>query len=444
MALGGRSLFFLVSLLILLHGCMAPPAGVDVLDLWELPQDAGVYLEPEEADRPLWADQGALAADYRRRFFSPWEAPFPVRPRSEAFWMIPWLKGKTIYGENRRPVPPEKVEAVVAAAGAASFPSLDLPAITVRPSDLRSLPSRRPFFLDPAKPGEGFPFDYLQNSGIAANTPVRIRHRTPDGAWVYVDGTALYGWLPAPDVAVVDEEFMRSFRTSALAVLVRDGVPVVDGGGVFRFTGRIGTFFPLVSSDASGRIVGLVAAADADGRAVLRQTPLPADGAALFPLPATPRRLAAVANRMMGEPYGWGDLYGDRDCSSTLRDLYAPFGFWLPRNSAAQAEAGRILSLEKLSPEERERALLETGVPWRTLLWMKGHVMLYLGEYRGRATVFHALWGVRTRDGEGEEGRRVVGRTVVTTLQPGRELPDLAPEGDLRERLRGITLLGAP
>jgi cell wall-associated NlpC family hydrolase len=421
---------------------MAPRTGVDVLDLWELPQDAVAYLDPETADRSLWADQAPLAENFRRRYFSPWDANFPLRPKSEAFWMVSWLKERKVYGQNRRPVPSEKIDAIVASAGADFFPALDLPAIIVRPSALRALPSNRPFFLDPAKAGEGFPFDYLQNSGISANTPVRVRHRTPDGAWVYVDGAALYGWLPAADVAIVDDEFMRAFRTPALAVLVRDGVPVADTGGVFRFSGRIGTFFPVAQSDPGGSAV-LVAAADADGRAVLRRALLSSDAAPIFPLPATPRQLATIANRIMGEPYGWGDLYGDRDCSSTLRDLYAPFGLWLPRNSSTQAQAGRFLSLEKLTPEEREKALRDGGVPWRTLVWMNGHIMLYVGQYQERPALFHTFWGVRTRNGGGEEGRRVIGRTVVTSLQPGRELPDIAlPEGDLRHRIRGMTFLG--
>lgn len=436
-----RFVFFFVLLLFLLHGCM-PRSGVEVLDVWELPQDTAAYLDPATADNPLWGDQELRAADFRTRHFSPWEESFPLRPKSEAFWMAGWLQGKTVYGGNRRPVAVEKIDALLASAGAGFFPSLDIPAVTLRPAALRALPSSHPFFLNPERAGEGLPFDYLQNSGIPANTPVRIRHRTPDGAWLYVDAAAYYGWLPATEVARVDEELMRAFRTPALAVLVRDAVPVTDGEGIYRFTGKIGTLFPVLSSDAGGSTV-LVAADDGNGRAVLRRALLSSDAAAPFPLPATPRRLAAVANRIMGEPYGWGDLYGDRDCSSTLRDIYTPFGLWLPRNSGSQARAGRFVSLEKISPEEKEALLLREGIPWRTLVWMNGHIMLYMGERGGRAALYHTFWGVRTRNGDGKEGRRIVGRTVVTSLQPGRELLDIAlPDGDLRERLRGMIVLG--
>jgi hypothetical protein len=59
--------------------------------------------------------------------------------------------------------------------------------------------------------------------------------------------------------------------------------------------------------------------------------------------------------------------------------------------------------------------------------------------------VLHNLWGLRTRDWWEREGRLVIGRTVITTLQPGLELRDLDPgRGDLRTRIEGMTLLLPP
>ena len=41
-------------------------------------------------------------------------------------------------------------------------------------------------------------------------------------------------------------------------------------------------------------------------------------------------------------------MYQERDCSSTLRDLFTPFGLWLPRNSGQQAGEGIYISLKDL------------------------------------------------------------------------------------------------
>ena len=38
-------------------------------------------------------------------------------------------------------------------------------------------------FYDPTQLGEGFPFDYNQNSAIKINTPIMVSHLSKDRAW---------------------------------------------------------------------------------------------------------------------------------------------------------------------------------------------------------------------------------------------------------------------
>jgi hypothetical protein len=186
----------------------------------------------------------------------------------------------------------------------------------------------------------------------------------------------------------------------------------------------------------------LIAAVDVDGQAAIREGFLPAGAGGPWPLPATRRTLATLINRLLDQPYGWGGLYGDRDCSATLQDLFAPIGIGLPRNSARQMESGRFVSFEGLAPMEKERTLLARGVPFMTLVGSAGHILLYLGRRDGRAVVLHTLWGIRTRTRREGDGRHVIGRTVITTLQPGLELANLAiPEGDRLRQITGICLL---
>jgi hypothetical protein len=144
----------------------------------------------------------------------------------------------------------------------------------------------------------------------------------------------------------------------------------------------------------------------------------------------------------MGQPYGWGGLYGNRDCSATLQDLFTPFGIELPRNSRDQIEAGPAVDLSGLDREAKLARIREAGVPWRTLLYKPGHILLYLGELDGEPVALHTMWGVKTRGPWGREGRRVVGATVITTLSPGTELDRLAPDGDLLESLTALRVLG--
>ena len=122
------------------------------------------------------------------------------------------------------------------------------------------------------------------------------------------------------------------------------------------------------------------------------------------------------------------------------RDFFAPFGIWLPRHSEDQVkEAGSYISLQGLDPEQKEKIILEKGVPYLSLLWRKGHVMLYIGQLNGRALIFHNLWGIKTKDVTGKEGRKIIGQAVITTLRPGAELSCIDPEGG--SLLKAITAM---
>jgi hypothetical protein len=184
---------------------------------------------------------------------------------------------------------------------------------------------------------------------------------------------------------------------------------------------------------------------DAEQNAAMTEAVLPGSAVTIKPLPLTASNLARAVNALMGEPYGWGGMYMDRDCSAAVKDLFAPFGLFLPRNSAAQAAAGdSSVELGSLSPEAKERVILEQGIPFLTLIHLKGHIMLYIGKWNGRAIVFHNLWGVRTKSFWGKEGRKIVGRAVITTLSPGRELGNADHSAEILGRIDRMTFLVPP
>ena len=170
------------------------------------------------------------------------------------------------------------------------------------------------------------------------------------------------------------------------------------------------------------------------------------DAGASKPLRLTKFNIAKMANELINESYGWGGLYQNRDCSAMIKDLFAPFGLWLPRHSADQAkEGGTFIDLQKLSPKEKELMILKQGIPYLTLIWRKGHIMLYIGSYQGRVLVFHNFWGVRTKDFLGRETRKIVGHAAITTLHPGIEFQDSDnPEKGYLNGILGMTLLVNP
>ena len=74
------------------------------------------------------------------------------------------------------------------------------------------------------------------------------------------------------------------------------------------------------------------------------------------------------------------------------------------------------------SVNKKINIILEKGIPFRTLLYLKGHIMIYIGEYQGKPLIFHNTWGIKTVDFFGNYGRNIIGKTVITTLEVGKEI----------------------
>jgi hypothetical protein len=426
-------------------GCMPALERLEVADLQRMPQTPLAYVDEFGADQPLVPAerQQQQATLFLQHFFAPWYADGPLEETRNPFWAVEWIRENEVFGENLRAVEDGRIKKLIEQAAASRYPSLSRSAVTVRRCDLRALPTERPLFNDPRAPGQGFPFDFLQHGALEANTPLLVTHLSEDGTWVFVETPLLYGWMPVTDLAWVDEEFVDTFETGRYLALTRENLALFDTEGIFRFSAGIGTVLPLTGTEGR-EYEAYITVADADRQAQLRKAPIPTEAGEVFPLPLTPRRIANLADAMMGQPYGWGDLYGNRDCSGTVKDLFAPFGLWLPRNSSKQAQVGEVISLEDLTPRQREERLLQEGIPFVTLVRLPGHIMLYLGEYEGRAALLHTLWGVRTRTLAGREGRWLVGKTVITGLAPGMEQDGFFLSiSALLERVESMNILGS-
>lgn len=424
-------------------GGYAGPAG-SIADLRKLPQDLLVYARQGDPGKRLLspAEQARQDARFNRLFFGPWEAARGTVSASEAFAVFGGLKKPSKprgWAENLLPWSQENWDRLAANAARESYPSRLDKAITVRPTVLREAPTHRPRFSDPSKAGQGYPFDLFQYSSLPVGMPLLVLHESADGAWLYVETGLVAGWVPTADTALTDGAFRSRYKNGSYAVIVRDDVPLRDRAGRYVTTGHLGTMFPVLSTSGS-TLTLLVPVRDTQGRAVAVASPVPASDAVLKPIPLTPEAVARLGNVMMGQSYGWGGYLQDRDCSQAMRDLFVPFGLWLPRNSAAQAKAWRFVGFVKASPSGKQSVIEEEGVPFATLLWLPGHITLYLGTYKGQPVMFHDMWGIRTGEGD-REGRRIIGRAVVTSLRPGAELADVRKDNLLLARMRGMSVL---
>jgi hypothetical protein len=300
------------------------------------------------------------------------------------------------------------------------------------------LPTDIPSFSRVSPVSTDYPFDSLQQSYIAAGAPVYIWQVSRDGAWDLVMTENQLGWIHANSVAIVSDSFAHKWQTSKFVVANDDGVPILDDDHIYRITSRLGTLYPLVGESKSSYDI-YVPVVNTDNHAIIRNGYISKTNATSFPLPLTQNHIAMVANKIIGDSYGWGGIYGFRDCSATLKDIFAVFGIWLPRNSGYQAKAGQFISLSGLTVKQKLVKIRQLGVPFVTFIDLPGHIALYLDDPQGKVMTLQTIWGLRTQADVGFQGRAVIGETVIMPMDLDTQYSNIT--STIMSRVNGITLL---
>lgn len=412
--------------------------NVPLADL-SLPQDANFYLQQNQnLDLPPQTLE-KLKENYLRNWYSPWTSMKVNLDKNEVFWVAPSLLKNPGYGENLKKNSLEYTSQIYENMDIKNYPSVAFKAVIITDTNVRAVPTDKPRYNTPS----GYPFDRWQNSLIFAGTPVLITHFDLTKRWAHIQSSFVYGWIQTSDIAKIhqkDREFLLSIKD--YIVMNDDKVPLYDKKGQFLTQARIGKIFAVVPKkfQAHQKNIQLLAnekatkdrnneyepsvfayKKDLDGYAALVQASIKNLSYSSFPKKFDSNAMAEVINAMMGQRYGWGGALENRDCSAFTRDGFANFGILLPRNSAAQAKyAKNMIDLSHLKPKEKEKYIIENSTPFATILWLKGHIMLYIGTYEGKAMVAHSAWSITTSK-LFSKSDNILGGAVITTLWVGKE-----------------------
>ncbi|RAP27985.1 hypothetical protein DID78_05640 [Candidatus Marinamargulisbacteria bacterium SCGC AG-343-D04] len=428
-----------ICIFVLLYGCKTNEFIVG--DLVELTQNHQSYLEKTNPKKNFipYKHHKILTKEYKKKFFSPWNAVKHSVSKKRIAKDIKRFKSKTGYGENKQKLNKKWITKIEKNINLSQYPNYKRKAITISNTNIRLLPTHKPHFSKFSDNSNGFPFDNLQNSTIGANTPIYITHISKDNAWVLVETAFVYGWIPIRDIAYAGPKFVKEFkRHSSLVAATSDDFPVKTVEGTYLYQGNIGMVFPLVKEfKHSYRI--LTCMANNKRYAYAKTGSISKKNSAKMPLRLNTKNIAFLCNKLIDQPYGWGGLYNNRDCSAMIRDLFTPFSIWLPRNSKSQAKLGGLFfDLASMTDKEKEDFINKNGIPYLTLLWFPGHIMLYIGEEENDSIIFHNIWGIRTKD---KQKRHIIGKSVITSLKLGSELKHADKNYNLLNRVSGMTLL---
>ncbi len=292
-------------------------------------------------------------------------------------------------------------------------------ALTLRRTNLRVLPTDE--IIMSRKNDRDF--DKFQDSSIDVGQPLALLWKTRDKKWAYVKTEITPGWIHVEDIAAADNknDIIEYRKSREFVVVTENKIDIFSDSECKNFldSAQMGTRFPLMSIKKEYFSITFPVA-NRRNKLSFRKAYIPIyEDVHTEYLPYTKRNAINQAFKLLHAPYGWGGMKGERDCSRFIMDIFACFGIRMPRNSSRQARIGEeIAKLEKLSH----------GI---SILYLPGHIMLYLGKDNGNYYVIHDTWAY-TKGKWPRVTKKHIGRVVVSDLSLG----EYGKTGSLLERLK--------
>jgi hypothetical protein len=406
---------------------------VEITDLENFPQNIEFYTQDLE-EKTLYNIQ----SKYEEGYFRIWNNP-ALEKIEDVQWPFESYKYGYSYGENLKLLEQSFFDEMYKNSNFDAYLSISKKALTVRHTDLRSFPTLKPLFKDPSLAGEGFPFDYLQNSTVDINKPIFVSHYSQDKAWAYVFSSFASGWIKTTDFVYIDDKYIKEWQKAKQVIVIKEGEPIYNEEKAFLFKTRIGMMLPIIEEDSENYTV-LFVSSYKHSRAFYEKAKISKEFATGTVLKLNRENINLIVNEVLKTNYGWGGLYEQRDCSSMIRDIFTPFGIWLPRNSYVQSRVGKVISFAKLNDEEKVALIKEQGIPFETLLYKKGHILLYVGTYNDEIVALHNTWGIKTKKDD-IEGRVIVGEPIFSTLKLGKNQKNYDKEAEILKNLQSMNII---
>ncbi|WP_348518289.1 SH3 domain-containing protein [Campylobacter sp. CCS1377] len=413
--------FFLFIICIFLTSCSNKKLTSNYLD-FKYQQDINILPALDK-------NQTFSLNNYKKNFFSPWHMKITHKNPEQIFWSFNFYMNtqKEFYFFNKQKIPKTWFEKQITNANAKDFLKINKKALVIKNSLLKNLPVDTPILLDPFKQGEGIPFDYAQDSVLNIASAILVSHYTLDKRFVFVNTESGWGFIPAQNIEFFSDKRAKIYENLNFITPLKDKFPIYDKDDNFIFQTRIGALYPYYSEDKNfyfGKIGSL-------------KFKFPKSKAVKFPLEFNENNLKSQLTQLLALPYGWGGYNYERDCSLFLRDVFAPFGLYMPRNSKAQSEYFTQFNISKLSNQQKQIFLKKYAKTYLTLLYMKGHIMLYAGTINDDILALHSAWGVKTKD----DGRLLIAKNAITTLDIASDKKEVDSKDLFISRLSAVSFL---
>lgn len=296
--------------------------------------------------------------------------------------------------------------------------------------------------------------DRFQESALFPGDPVVIAHASTDGKWLFVVSQRYAAWVEADAIAAGSREAVLDHAQRAPYRVITGAKPRTvftrEEPRLSELQLEMGTRIPLARLAPDQPVNGQhpyaawtldLPVRNADGGLAFAPALLPRieDSRADY-LPLTRANLIRQAFKFLGERYGWGHAYNARDCSGFVSEVYRSMGVQLPRNTSAQA-VSPVFARTRLAPEDGrdKRMAAVRALQVGDLIYIPGHVMMYIGDIDGMPYVIHDTNGGTVLGADGKPHSLRLNGVSVTPLLPLR----FGKDHDYVDRITNIVRVAA-
>ncbi|WP_114326540.1 SH3 domain-containing protein [Candidatus Colwellia aromaticivorans] len=309
--------------------------------------------------------------------------------------------------------------------------------LVVRRSILRTFPTLDRVF----KSTEDRDLDRFQESGLFPGDAVAILHASKDEQWVLVQAYNYLAWMPKKDVAIGNKTDISAFKNDENFIVVTGSKVftnhVPNHAALSNIQLDMGIRLPLAKrSEYSNALYGQNPFANfivklptrrSDGKLALKLVLIPrSQDLRVGYLPFTKQNLVKQSFKFLGERYGWGHDYNGRDCTGFIGEIYKSFGLLMPRNSGQQAKSDYGQNhFFAIGAAKSDKLKVIEQMQVGDLIYIPGHVMMYLGLDNSRPYIIHDVKGLGYIDERGEVYRGTLNGVSVTPLLPLKDYESL-------------------
>ena len=304
-------------------------------------------------------------------------------------------------------------------------------AVAVRRTNVRAQP----------QPWNGDNYDDLQGTALDPAEAVAVLIPSRDGKFFFCQTRNYVGWIDRNDLAFTDQVTWLSYVAPKDFLVVVDNKKTVDVKGS-KLLFQMGAVIPLMQVslddvpepedysgiDFTGAMVSIGIPAfprpitnHVENTGWIARLPIAVNGRlkevyVTVPdddsinhgwLPCTQNNFVKQAFKFLGDEYGWGGLNDSVDCSAFVGDVYRSMGFQLPRDANWQEAVMPIVSVFNDVGTAMRYDIVKRA-PIGSLLFKRGHVMMYLGQDKsGTPLVIHSASSY-VRNGEKIFIRKVI------------------------------------